>query len=120
MARFKGIVGFLVPIDNQETGIVGEEAMEKIFYGRVIEHSRRWQSSDMVTDDLQLGNQIAIVGNDYAFNHATAIKYCEFMGGFWSVTGIRIKHPEIILTLGGVYNGKRQAGSPGGTADDSP
>lgn len=106
MARYHGKVGFLIPIDNQETGIVEDKVVEKTFFGRVLEHSRRWVSSDMVTDDLQLGNQIAITASDYAFKHASAICYCSYMGQLWSVTGIRIKHPEIILTLGGVYNGK--------------
>ena len=107
MARFHGKVGFLIVTDNQETGIVDERVVEKPYFGRIEEHSRRWQSSDMVTDDLQLGNQIAIVANDFAYKFATAICYCEFMGGLWKVTGIRVKRPEIILTLGGVYNGKR-------------
>ena len=109
MARFHGKVGFLIWTDNQETGIAEEEAVEKTFFGRILEHSRRWQSSDMVTDDLQLGNQIAITANDFAYAHASAIKYCEFMGALWNVTGIRVKRPEIILTLGGVYNGTRPA-----------
>ena len=114
MARYRGRVGFVTQIDDQETGNVRDEAMEKVFFGKVLEHSRRWQGSDTVTDDLQLGCQIAITGNDFAFRYASAICYCEYMGGFWKVTGIKIKRPEIILTLGGVYNGKRQADPPGG------
>ena len=107
MARYHGRVGFVTYTDDQETGIVQEKAVEKTFFGRVTEHSRRWQTSDMATDDLQLSNQIAITGNDFAFEHASAICYCEFMGQLWKVTGIRVQRPEIILTLGGVYNGKR-------------
>ena len=107
MARFHGKVGFTIPEDNQETGIARNRVVEKPFFGRVIEHSRRWQSSDVVTDDLQLGNQIEITGNDYSFRYASAITYCEFMGGLWKVTGIRIHRPNITLTLGGVYNGER-------------
>ena len=113
MARYHGRVGFLIPFDNQETGIADEKVVEKTFYGRVIEHQRKWQTSDVVTDDLRLGNQIAIVANDEAYQFATAIRYCEYMGGLWTVTGISVKRPEIILTLGGVYNGKRPAGASG-------
>ena len=120
MAKFHGRVGFVTHIDDQETGVVREEAMEKTYFGKVLEHSRRWQGSDMVTDDLQLGNQISITGNDYAFRYASAIAYCEYMGCFWKVTGIKVKRPEIILTLGGVYNGKRQACPPGGAEEVCP
>lgn len=107
MARFYGPVGFKVTEDDQETGIVRDSVVEKSYYGRVIEHSRRWQGSDMVTDDLVLGNQISITANDYAFEHASAITYIRYMGGLWKVEAIRIRRPEIILTLGGVYNGPR-------------
>ena len=111
MARYHGKVGFLIQEDNQETGIVRDVVVEKTFFGKVIEHSRRWQSSDVITDDLLLGNQIAITAYDEAFKHASAIKYCEFMGNLWNVTSIKIKRPEIILTLGGVYNGQRPSNS---------
>ena len=115
MARFHGKVGFVIFTDNQETGIAEEQVVERTFFGRVIEHSRRWQSSDMVTDDLQLSNQIAITANDFAYKHASAIRYCQFMGDLWKVESIRVKRPEIILSLGGVYNGARPAEPAGNT-----
>ena len=105
MARYHGAVGFRDDVDNQETGIVEDLVVERTFYGRVLEHSRRWQTSDVVTDDLVLSNQIAITATDYAFKHASAIIYACYMGGRWRVTGVRVKGPELILTLGGVYNG---------------
>jgi hypothetical protein len=106
MARYHGKVGFLLVDDDQTTGISNDLPVERPYFGRVLEHSRRWQGSDMVTDDLQLGNEIAIVANDFAYKHASAIKYCEFMGQYWTVNSVRIKRPEIILSLGGVYHGK--------------
>lgn len=113
MARFYGPVGFRISEDDQETGRARDLVVERSYFGRVIEHSRRWQSSDMVTDDLKLGNQIAITANDYAFEHASAISYIGYMNGWWTVTAIKVKPPEIILTLGGVYNGPRLVNTPG-------
>lgn len=120
MARYHGKVGFVLLKDNQVTGIVEEIAVEKPFFGKVLEHSRRWQSSDTITDDLRLGNQISITATDYAYKHASAIKYCEFMGQMWEVTDIRIKRPQIVMTLGGVYNGTRPSDSAGGIAETCP
>lgn len=120
MAKYRGRVGFVLTRDNQETGIVEEHAIEKTFYGRVLQHKRNWQSSDMVTDDLKLGNQIAIVATDYAFTHASAIRYCEYMGQFWKVTGVSIRTPEITMMLGGVYDGQRPAGSSGPAVHPCP
>ena len=105
MAKFHEKVGFLIPTDNQETGIASFTPVEKRFYGKVNEHTRRWDSTEHLGDDLNISNQIAIIANDYAFKHASSIAYVRFMNGWWKVSSIRIKVPEIILTLGGVWNG---------------
>jgi len=109
MARFHGKVGFLIHEDNQETGINRTTAVEKPYYGRVVEHIRRWESTDHLNDDLSLNNQIAIIANDYAFDHMSAIAYVQWMGCKWKVSSMRVKRPEIILTLGGVWNGPGQS-----------
>ena len=106
MARYHGKVGFLYTDDNQITGIATEKVVEKSFYGTVHEHVRRWEDSGSLNDDLSLGNQIGIVATDYAFKHASAIAYAEFMGQKWKVTSVRLKPPQIIMTLGGIWNGR--------------
>ena len=105
MARFHDRVGFLIPIENESTGIATNRAVERPYYGRIIEHTRRWEQNDHVNDDLSISNQIAITANDWTFKHTQHIAYARFMGGYWKVTSVRIKAPEIILTLGGVWNG---------------
>jgi hypothetical protein len=32
------------------------------------------------------------------------MKYIEFMGARWKITSVEVKHPRLILTIGGVYN----------------
>lgn len=108
MARFHGAVGFSIVNDDQDTGIAGSTIVEKPYFGRVLEHTRRWAGEENGATDLTLGNQIAITANDFAFQHASAIRYVYYMGSNWQVTGMRVKRPEIILTLGGVYNGPIQ------------
>ena len=105
MARFHDKVGFCIETDDQETGIPQKTAVERTYYGRIIEPGRRFQSAENGAKDLILGNQIAITANDYAFKHATSITHVHYMNANWEVTAIRIRAPEIILTLGGVYNG---------------
>ena len=106
MARFHGNVGFLISVDNQETGMASMKAVEKPYYGRILEHTRRWESSEHLNDDLAVSNQIAITANDFAFRYMSSIAYVKWMGGAWKVTSIRVSHPEIVLTLGGVWNGQ--------------
>ena len=105
MARFHDKVGFFIEKDDQNTGIPKRTAVERTYYGRIIEPGRRFQSAENGAEDLVLGNQIAITANDYAFVHSSCITYVHYMGSNWKVTSVRIKAPEIILTLGGVYNG---------------
>lgn len=106
MAKFHDKVGFLIPMDDQRTGVAFNMPIERSYYGKVLEHSRRWETADSsVNDDLNISNQIAITANDYAFKHMSAIAYVKWMGGYWKVSSIRVKPPEIILTLGGVWNG---------------
>lgn len=109
MARFHDKVGFLIPRDNQETGIADLVPVEKPYYGKILEHSRKWDSSDHVNDDLTISNQIAITANDYAFKHLSSIGYVRWNYAYWKVTSMRVKGPEIILTLGGVWNGSTAA-----------
>ena len=109
MAKFHDRVGFLIPKDDQKTGMATEFPVERPYYGRILEHTRRWESTEHVNDDLAISNQIAITANDYAFKHMSSIAYVRFMGGYWKVTSIRVKAPEIVLTLGGVWNGQTAA-----------
>ena len=115
MARFHDKVGFLIPRDNQETGVADTVPVEKPYYGKIDEHVRSWRDTDSTNDDLVLSNKIAITANDYAFKHMSSIAYVHYMGGYWKVTSIRLAKPEIILTLGGVWNGPTE--SAGQTAD---
>lgn len=118
MARYHGNVGFLICEDNQETGMAENRAVEKPFFGTVIEHTRRWNETDHINDDLTVSNQISIVATDYAFRHASAIVYATFMGQRWKVISMRVKAPQIILTLGGIWNGSTP-GTSGETEGNS-
>ncbi len=114
MARFHDKVGFLIPRDNQETGIADNVPVEKPYYGKILEHSRGWETGDNVNDDLRVSNQISITANDFAFRYMSSIGYVRWKGAYWKVVSLRVKGPDIILTLGGVWNGPTAAAA--GTA----
>lgn len=106
---FHDKVGFLLYDDNVQTGISKKVPVEKPYYGTVLEHSRRWSPNDHPNDDLTLSNQIKITANDYAFKHMRYIAYVHYMGGYWKVDSIRVQSPNIILSIGGVWNGPTAA-----------
>ena len=109
MAKFHDKVGFLIPKDNQVTGIAETIAVERRYYGDVLEHERRWNSTEHLNDDLVLSNRISIVANDYAFKHLSAIAYVKLKGCFWKVESVKIEIPRIILSIGGVWHGPTAA-----------
>ena len=106
---FHDVVGFLIYDENVQTGVSKPVAVEKRYYGTVPDPGRRWSPNDHQNDDLTLSNQIKITANDYAFKHMSNIAYVHYMGGYWKVDSIRVQVPNIILNVGGVWNGPTAA-----------
>ena len=80
MARYHDKVGFLIFEDDQTTGIASSTVVERPYYGEVLDHTRRWDSTEHISDDLVLSNQIKITANDYAYAHMSSIAYARWMG----------------------------------------
>lgn len=106
--KWCGVIGY---VDTKETepGVWKEIATERKYCGEVIKDFRRLQSSANVNDDINISNQISIIADPYATNNFHSIRYLVFKGVAWKVTDIDVQFPRLLLTLGGVYNGK-QAG----------
>jgi hypothetical protein len=105
MAKFYGPVGYVETVETAP-GVWREQITERHHYGDVIRNIRRSQSADKLTDDVVIDNEISIVVDPYAMNNLQRIRYVEFMGAKWEVSNVNIRYPRLILTLGGVYNGK--------------
>ena len=104
--RYYGKVGYAIPT---ETGLdmIGDTIEERSYYGDVLKNNRRWEQGEGVNDDLNVSNKISIIADAFAYEHAYAIKYIEWMGAKWKVTDLEIDRPRLILTIGGVWNGPR-------------
>lgn len=102
MAKYFGIIGFAVI--TEKDGIYKEEFEEREYYGDVLKNYRRLQSSDKVNDDIIISNEISIVADPYAYQSFHQIRYAEFMGTKWKVTGVEVQDHRLLLSLGGVYN----------------
>jgi len=105
MAKFYGAIGYIV---NRETApdVTVEEPIERFYKGDLIQNSRRLDQSSELNDDIRITNKISIVADPYAFEHIFAMRYVKWMGAAWKVTDVDVQTPRLILTLGGVYNGK--------------
>lgn len=110
MGRFYGLVGFLI---TKETvpGVWTEEIDERPYYGDVLKHRMRWDSSGYLNDNLTLNNDFSIVADTYAYNNIGAMKYVKWNNICWSISSVEVEYPRIRLMIGGVYTGG-QIGTP--------
>lgn len=106
MAKFYGKIGFGEPVEIRP-GIYEPQITERNYSGDFIRNTTQWSNSQESTnDDLKLNNQISILADPYANNHYHTMKYVDIMGAKWKITNVEPKYPRLILSIGGVYNGK--------------
>ena len=102
MAKFYGVIGYAVTKETAP-GVWTEEIAEQSYYGDLTRNMRRLQDSGDLNDDINVANEISIVADPYA----NSMRYVAFMGAKWKISKVEVQYPRLILTLGGVYNGKQ-------------
>lgn len=107
MAKFYGKIGYAVTAETSP-GVWKPTITELPYSGDTIKNtSRMVESSTSTNDDLILNNQISIIADPFANLNFHKMKYVEFMGGLWKITNVEPQRPRLLLTIGGVYNGKK-------------
>lgn len=104
MAKFYGVIGYAETVETKP-GVWTEQIVERNYYGDLIRNTRRLQSADKLNDDINVANEISIVADPYANENFYSMRYIEFMGAKWKISNVEVKHPRLILTIGGLYNG---------------
>lgn len=106
MAKFYGVIGYAVTKETAP-GVWTEEITEQSYYGDLTRNMRRLQDSGDLNDDINVANEIGIVADPYANANFHSMRYVAFMGAKWKISKVEVQYPRLILTLGGVYNGKQ-------------
>lgn len=107
MAKYFGKIGFSHTQESETSpGVWEEEIIERPYYGDVIQVSKKWQSGESLNDNVNISNEISIVADPIALNALDEIRYVWWNNVKWKVTNIRVAFPRLILSIGGVYNGK--------------
>ena len=105
MAKYSGMIGFVKYVEGPYS-VHTDTAIEKHYTGDVLQNYRRNEnSSDKISEDLRLNNEISIIANKFAIENFAYMRYVTYLGTKWQITSAKIESPRIILTLGGVYNG---------------
>lgn len=105
MAKFCGKIGYVNTVEV-EPGIWEEQVTERLYYGDITRATNRYQQSGGVNDDINISNNISIIADPYANENSQHMRYAEIMGTKWKITNVEIQYPRLLLTVGGVYNGK--------------
>lgn len=106
MAKFYGVIGYAVTKETAP-GVWTEEIAEQSYYGDLTRNMRRLQDSGDLNDDINVANEISIVADPYDNANFHSMRYVAFMGAKWKISKVEVQYPRLILTLGGVYNGKQ-------------
>lgn len=103
MAKFYGNVGYAKQ-EQTSPGVWKNVIKDRPYYGDLGRNVLRVQSSEYVNDNVNIANEISIIADAYAYENFHSMKYIEFMGAKWKITNVEVKHPRLILTVGGLYN----------------
>ena len=106
MARWYGEVGY---VTTQETspGVWDEIIEPRMYSGDMINLSRAVRNSGGINDNVEIGMELSIVADPYAFSHFSNIRYVDYMGIKWKVRNVSVNYPRLQLSLGEEYvNGK--------------
>lgn len=105
MAKYCGMIGYAGLVEI-EPGIWEDGITEREAIGDMLSNYRSLENSGDINDNINIANKISIVADPYAINNFHAMRYAEFMGAKWKISNVEVKYPRLILTLGGLYNGK--------------
>ena len=105
MAKFYGAIGYAEQVETSR-GVYVNKITERMYYGDLNRNVRRLESSGHLNDDINIANEISIVADPFAYDNFHAMMYVEFMGAKWKISSVEVQRPRLILTIGGLYNGK--------------
>lgn len=109
MTKYSGHVGFVEGQVETSPGVYEDKVVEHNMRGDVIQASVSMQDPTQIHDDLQINNQLLILGDQYSYENFMHIRYAFYMGARWKVTNVTLKRPRLQLQLGGVWNGQTSA-----------
>ena len=105
MAKFHGIIGYAIQTEVRP-GVCQEQIVERECYATVLSGSFVNQQTSEANEDLRVNNRISIVANTYAIENFQFMRYITYMGVKWRISNVDVSYPELILTIGGVYNAR--------------
>lgn len=103
MAKFYGKVGYARNVETAPS-VWQEEWTIKKHSGDLLENRSRLVDGNVVNPGVRVANKISILATPYAREHFHEIRWVEFQNSKWTVSGVTVNYPRLILELGGLCN----------------
>lgn len=105
MGKYSGMIGFA---SNEEIApsLFDDRITERPYYGDILKNIPRYSTETTLSGGVQYNNSFSIVGDTYAFQHLTDIRYITWKGNKWIVDSSTEAYPRIEITIGGLWNGQ--------------
>lgn len=107
--KFAGEVGFWKGDKETAPGVYRPEIEERFYTGDLKRNFRSFQTSDKQNDDISTSNQIEILADLYLQQNYMSVRYVLWNGQLLSAKNVTIDYPRVVIELGGVYNGPKNA-----------
>lgn len=106
MAKWFGKIGYSIT-EKVEPGVYESTIKEISYRGDVL--SSRWKRQDSggINDNINISNVISIIADPFAYQNCSKMAYIEYLGELWKISDIEVQSPRLLITIGGVYNGKQ-------------
>lgn len=105
MSKVACLVGYATGQEETDTDVFKETYEEHQMRGDIVKLYKSEVAGDQRYDEMQLNNQFSLVGGQFAFANFSKIRYVIYLGQKWKVTGVEVRVPRLILSVGGVWNG---------------
>lgn len=106
MTKFYGMIGFIETVESPEgSGVWIERPVEYPYHGDTVYENVMRSETANLHDEVRLNNRISVVMDAYASRNVHNMRYVKWLGAYWTVGTVEIKHPRLLFNLGKVYNG---------------
>lgn len=102
MARFYGKVFYEDTVETAP-GVHTPTLTGRYYYGDLNRIARRYESGDLVNQNLTMQHEVSILADAYAFDNYAKIKCVEVDGSKWAANYVEINRPRIKITIGSLY-----------------
>ena len=103
MAKFYGAIGYAKTTETAP-GVWQERITERKYSGDILKNASKTHDGENLNPNLVLENRLSIVADPFAYANFHTIRYVQWMGAKWQVSGVEVQRPRLILTIGQVYN----------------